>query len=596
MKPPTPSTAVPATSSSPSTSTGSRSWGSAAALASYAALASLYLLYLPHAEFVLDDWFQFLFYRIHQARGWAGEIEVVRILLQNRLYNTFQFDWLSFFVDSLLVWVTGYAPRLLFSIVLLIHITNAWLLYRLLRRLRIDSRLAYLAGACFLLTPFSHGPLFWFLGTPFYTQPPVFLFLYWLSLATTLAAGALTLRAALWQSLLIVLVLFAGGAPSFGLLLFGGAWMALCFFPRDRWRAAAQAIGTAWAVMGAAFVVYVSFISKAPPSHNQIRARYDFSRDFLINNWRKFYHYHLEGMSGFGPHAYYRVHASAGQILAAAFVVLIVALGAWLLRGSPESQPARRVIVFAAGMAVLAYAPLIYLIGGTLRHYYTVSPYFSLLLAALCWMLPGGRSGASRIAAGAALCGYFAMCTVAEIEQCWTPMSEHIQAVKAGLRRLRDLQPGEPVIIPRFPMILGTAPNFALISNWGQYMAEVVTGVPRVEFWREIVIERGHVRLFHRHALRDTTAAELAHAHVLVGPPEGPYVPRRYWAEPVGAPAGEPPADPPGSCQWLLHCLRDYDPCAAPPAPLAASDLAPLAGQVYYPRPFEHGNLAHLHY
>lgn len=535
---------------------------------SYALLASLYLLYLPHADLVLDDWFQFLFYRHHQANGWAGELEAASILIQNRLYNTFQLYWLNFWFDSLMAWVLGYAPRVFFAWAVLLHALNAGALCRLLLRLRVAPRLAYLGGACFLLLPTSHGPLFWFLGISYYRVAPFFLFLYLLSLVTTLERSSLTLRTGIWQSLLIVIILFTGGAPSFCLLLFAGSWMALCFVRRSKWKLAARPAVLNWAVVAMSLAIYVPFINRVPPSHEQLVARYDFSLDFFLKTLDRAFNTHRRGLSGFGPHAYYRLRAETGQVLAAALAGLVVFVVACLLparSGEDDSSSAGRAALFAAGMFILSYLPLAVLIGMTLRHYYTLSPYLSLFLIALCFLLPAAAGGFARIGLAALLCAYSAACTVAEIQQCWAPMSRNLQAVKDGLRRLRNLEPGDSVVIPGYPMVIGTAPNFALISApWDRSFAEQLTGVKGLQFWREIVIEKSRPRLFHRHYIRDTSLSELARAHVLPGPPEGPYVPPRFWAEPTG----------PG--QYRLHCLKDF-PCSGEPG------LASLQGVVQRP-------------
>ena len=521
---------------------------------SYLLLASVYLLYWPDAEFVLDDWFQFQFYSQHPL--W----EVLRTLLQNKLYSTFQLFWLSCWVDALAVKLLGYAPRVFFTLAVLVHVINAWLLCRLASRLRVNPVMAWLAGALFVLIPTAHGPLFWNLATGFYRLSLLLLLMYFISLVEN--------RPAWQQGLLAAAVLFTGGAIQFCLLLFGGPWLAVCLVPREKWKGAARSVGLCWAVMALGLAIYVPFINRIPPSQGQIQARYDFSRDFLVNNWRKFYAYHLPGMSSFGPHAFYRLRATAPQLLAAAGAALLVL---FLARRRPTETAGRapgRIALFAAGLMALAYGPLIYLIGGTLRHYYTLSPYLSLLLAALCWMLPSGRA-----VTGAVLAAYFAACTVAEIQQCWQPMSRQAQELKAGLRQLRNLVTGDPVVVPGTPGALGAAPNFTGASGpWDRRFAEVVIGVEDLEFWREIVIEKGRPRLFRQGAMRDTSVAELGRAHVLVGGRFGPYQVRRYWAGPDG-----------------LHCLKDV-PCTEPPPAGADHD------QVYFAKPFEHGNIDHLHY
>jgi hypothetical protein len=578
-----------ATSSLPATSTGSRRSGSSAVAAvplfSFILLAAVYFLYVRHADFVLDDWFQFLFYRQHQSSGIAGRLEVARVLLQNTLYHTFQLYWLSFLADSCLVWMVGYAPRLLFLLVIAEHLANVWLFYRLLLRLRLPPRLAYLAAAAFVLLPTSHGPLFWYLGTSFYVRPPIFLFLYLLSLIRSFERNTLPPRPAAWQALLVILILFSGGAPSFCLLLFAGLWMAACFFPRSNWKLAAKAAALNWAVTAISLAIYVPFINRIPPNHEQLAARYDFSLHFFLKTLDKAFNIHRRGLSGFGAHPYYRLLPESGQMLAAALVAAVVVIAASTLpAGSPASRApaAGRAALFAAGMLILGYLPLAFLIGLTLRHYYTLSPYLALFSVALCFLPSFEKSGFLPIAAAALLCAYSAACTAAEIQQCWVPMSRHLQAVKAGLRRLQNLEAGDLVVIPGFPLVTGTAPNFALISApWDRCFAEVVTGVKGLQFWREIVVEKGRLRLFHRHMMRDTSIAELGRAHVLSGDPGGPYTARRYWAEETA----------PG--QFRLHCLKD-SPCTAE-APAPGGSPADRS-DIYFPKPFEHGNVNHLHY
>ena len=518
------------------------------ALACYLLMASVYLLYWPHAEFVSDDWFQLGFYLSH------SEMSVVRTLMRNQLYGVFELSWLSRVVDSLIAAVFGYAPRLLFTLALAVHLTNAWLFYRLLVRLRVAERLALWAGAGYLVIPTAHNAVLWFVNNDFYHRPPLFLFVFLLSFVGTVEWGRLTWRTGAWQAFLLLTVLFLGGAPSFFLVLFSGPWMVLCFFPRDRWKPALRVTAFHAAVIVLCLVVYVRVISAVPSG---IGGRYDFSFLFLRRNLGLMAS-HLAGLSGLGSAAYH-LRPEVTQVVASLLAVLAVGLAG---RGLAEARPAWRAPVFAVGMITLAYAPLLFLVGATLRHYYTVSPYLALLLMSLCDRLP-----VRRVAAGL-LVAWFAAATVADIRQCWIPQSQHLQALKAGLRRLRNLEPGDLVVVPGTPWVIGTAQNFALIIDlWARNFAWHVTGVRDLQFWREIVIEQGRLRLYQRATMRDTGAAELTRAHVLLGPPQGPYQPARYWAEPVGP------------NRSLPHCLKD-NPCETPPADAPAE-------QTYIPKPFD---------
>lgn len=514
-------------------------------------LATPYLLYGPHAEFVSDDWFQLDSYRSYQARGWTGQWELVQVLVQNKLYGQFQLNWLVTVMDSLILWIVGYAPRFVFALAVAVHLVNAWLFYRLLTRLEVAGSVAFASGAVFLLVPTAHNVLFWALNTGFFRVPPLFLMLLWLSFVKALHTGLVGWKTALWQAALVVATLFSGGAPLFLLLLFGGPWIALCWFRREQWRLAARLTLAHWALVTAALAVYLRFGTAVPLAAG---ARYDFSYGFFVWNTRNF-RGHLFGLSGLAG-ASFEVRPEVAVLAAAILAALLVVVGVGRARDGQRWRPA----MFAAGLLALAGGPLLFLVGRTLRHYYTVSPFLALLVAAL---LPARRFTA------AAVCAWFAAGTVAEIRQCWIPQSRHVQALKAGLRSLRNLEPGDLVVVPGAPWVTGTAQNFVLTHNlWADRFARIIVGVPDLEFWREIVIEQGMIRLYHRHTMRTTSAEELARAHVLIGPPEGPYHPALSWAEPI----------PDGSRK--LHCLKD-DPCTSP------SGRAVPAASVYVAKPFD---------
>lgn len=487
-------------------------------LACFLLLASIYLLYWPHAELVSDDWFHLGFYLDRQARGWSGELEVVRTLMRNQLYGVYELSWLSRAVDSVVVWGFGYAPRLLFTLAVLVHAANAWLFYRLLIRLRVAGRLALWAAAAYLLIPTAHTAVLWFVNNGLYHRPPWLLFLFLLSFVGTVEAGRLVWRAALWEAFLLVAIFSMGGAPSFYLALFAGPWIVLCFFRRDQWKPALAATAYHWVVVIVWLVVYTRWINTPP---TDLAARYNFTFEFLRWNLGNMWG-HLVALTGL-TRAFYQLRPEPIQIGAAALAAGVVWLAA---RRMADARPDWRVPLFAAGMVVLASAPLWFLVGATLRHYYTVSPYLALLLVSLC-----ARLSLRQTVVGVVL-GWFAATVVADIRQCWAPQSRHLQALKAGLRHLKGLEPGDLVVVPGTPWVIGTAQNFALIIPlWWKNFAWHTTGVRDLEFWREVVIEQGRLRLYHRVTMRDTSPEELTRrTYVLLGPPQGPYLPARWWS------------------------------------------------------------------
>src|SRR4029077_14582902 len=85
-------------------------------------------------------------------------------------------------------------------------------------------------------------------------------------------------------------------------------------------------------VVGArVLVISVLFINRIPPSHEQLLARYDFSRDFFVRTLYRAFSTHRQGLSGFGAQAYYPLRAEPGQVAAGVSAALIVFAAACLL-------------------------------------------------------------------------------------------------------------------------------------------------------------------------------------------------------------------------------------------------------------------------
>ncbi|MBI3697930.1 MAG: hypothetical protein HY238_24240, partial [Acidobacteria bacterium] len=61
---------------------------SPAVLACYLLLASIYFLYAPHADFVIDDWYMFQHFEQARAGGWQAEWKFAGFLSVNGLWGT----------------------------------------------------------------------------------------------------------------------------------------------------------------------------------------------------------------------------------------------------------------------------------------------------------------------------------------------------------------------------------------------------------------------------------------------------------------------------------------------------------------------------
>lgn|GEM_PF-2016400 len=551
---------------------------------SFFLLALVYLFYWRNVEYVADDWLHLNFYLQAAGTGLRGHLHILRALLENRLYGGFQLFWVSQWLNCSLVWIFGYAPKIAFAAVLLLHAGNAWLFYALLRRLRAGTRMAYLAAAFAVLTPVAHGPLFWPVNCTFFVLPMFWLFLYLLQALRTYEAGKLTVRAAVLQSGLILLVLFSG-SPAAALLIASPLWLAICFFGRARLRAVLLVTVLNLAVVILAVGGYRWYLRslERPGGHE---ARFALTYEYGVAGLRMT-RAHLINLSGLTPHSYYRLSGiSSAALLAGLACGLLVLAVARRLPFADRQQSSSRLALFAAGMWVLAYAPIAFLNSKTLRHYYPFSFFLCLLLA-----LPAAWSAARRarllaLGWGALLCSYFALCTAAEIQQCWVPESLATQSLKPALRELDHLSPGDWIIAPGMPIVIGTAPHFSLaLEPGGQNFARYWTGVSGLRFAREIVVERGRLRFFHQAFMRDTSAEELAaRVHVIARSASGAYTVRRYVAV----------ERRPGLYEVLP--LKGFAALPGRESLATQAQLAPLEPEIYYAKPFVHGDIRYLHY
>ncbi|HYM09123.1 MAG TPA: hypothetical protein VEU62_00250 [Bryobacterales bacterium] len=547
------------------------------------ALASIYLLYFRHAQYVGDDWLHLNFYLHARHGGFWDHTRVLRMLAENRMYGGFQLFWLSQWMNCFLVWALGYAPRAAFALELLLHTASALLFYVLLRRLRVEAGLSYLAAACLVLIPAAHAPIFWPVNCSFYEWPLLWLLLYLLATLATIEAGRWTLPASLAQAALALLALFAG-SPEFLLLLAAPLWLALCFLERKKIRMAAAVTAGNGAVILGALALYRAYIQRLHTGSLHSQPRWIWSWDYFWFDLRGTGS-DLARFNGFSRNAYYQLARFWPLALGAAAGALVLFAARSLLQkpgrqpGEGAEQPAWRLGLFAAGMAALAYAPIALLIGKTLRHYYTLSPYLALLLA-----LPAGvgRRRFWGLVWGAAVCGYFAACTVAEIGQCWIPQARSLEAIIQPVAALNHVHPDDWIVVSAAPLQIGSAPPFALglepgPSNFGLYW----TGVSGLGFAREIVVGSGRLRVFQGYSTFDTSPHDLAQRFYVIAPDAtGRYTRCHYvaWEKEPG--------------RYELLPLKDAAPLDRAAELRSREELRGLEPDIYFAKTLEHRNVA----
>ncbi|MBI3694806.1 MAG: hypothetical protein HY238_08205 [Acidobacteria bacterium] len=527
----------------------------------YVLLASVYLIYAPHAEFLLDDWLVLGRYEPVREAGLAEQLRMLPTIVQNRFHNQFRFQFLSFGFAYVLFLVVGYSPKIVFVLFLLLHAACAEALRQALDRLGIGEGVAFLAGALFVLLPSTHGPLFWSHNCSYYLWSTFWFLLY----LRALAGGGSWRR----QALFLLLALFSGD-PIFCLLLAGAPLVA--WFLRSK--AAARSTLVAWTTVGTAAVAYALFINKAPMMQQGLGLRYQWTLGNLRSNFFAIFGTYRR-LTGLGSVTYYQLRPTWPTVAAA---VLAGAVTVWYLRGrTAGSRPLSRVLLLAAGLWVAAYGPIWFLKGHELRYDYVASLSIALALAVLVLAAP-----VARLALAGVVTAWLAVATVADIEQSWIPQSENLRAIGEKLRELKPVEPGDLIIVSHLPMWIGTAPHFAFLAGWASTpYAEHVTGVRRIEAACEIVDEGGKLRVFHYDRMRDLAPQEIARTWVLVQEERGHLGERRLLAQEVH----------PGG--YRLYALKGYTGPRFPPQEFSREQLAMAEGDIYFAHPFSHAKHEH---
>src|SRR5262249_40341878 len=89
----------------------------------YLLLASLYLFYLPHADFVVDDWFMLQNFEQARVQGPGAQWAMAGRLLSSMLWGTFRVHWLSLLSIFGIYRVVGLHPAFYFLLGVLLHTT-----------------------------------------------------------------------------------------------------------------------------------------------------------------------------------------------------------------------------------------------------------------------------------------------------------------------------------------------------------------------------------------------------------------------------------------------------------------------------------------
>ena len=540
--------------------------GRASVLICYLLLASLYLLYLPHVDFVLDDWYLVQKFEQARAHGLAGEWRLAVDLVRNQVWGVARIEGVSYLIVYGLYLLVGPHPWFYFLLGLAFHTLAAFLLYLALDRL-FFQHLSFLAGALFLLLPTVHNPLFWFPNCAKYLFAAFWFLLYFYLLSDTLHSGRFTARAAACQAVALLLALFSTDQP-FALLLFTAPWAALLWRRRAGYRAALLA----WTVLLTGAFIHFRWINTARLT-GSIGAKFQFTPAQLVGNLRAIGTDYLR-LAGLRDSYYHPAALGAAAILPLAGGVLTF----WCLRREPPCPtpptPLGRALLLGLGLWLAAYGPVLFLGWRELRYDYLPSIGLAIFLAALIGALLRPWPRNALPAAAGLLVAFSAATAVAEIRQCWIPMSRHVRSIETELRRLPHLAYHDNVVIAGTPMRLGTAPHFGMFNSYtSSPFVESVTGVWGLNAARDLLYDYGRLGLEHTDFFHEIHAGDLARTHLIACAPDLTCAPRTVLARHVG------------SGRYTLHPLKDYaGPALDPARTYSIGDLAPLRAQIYIAR------------
>jgi hypothetical protein len=541
--------------------------GRASVLLCYLLLASLYLLYLPYVNFVLDDWYMVQKFEQARAHGFAGEWRLAVDLVRNQVWGVARLQGLSFLSVYGLYLLAGQHPWFYFLLGLVFHTSTAFLLYVTLRRLAFNHQLAGLTGALFILLPTARNPLFWFPNCGQYLLAAFLFVLYLYALSDAVLAPRLTLRAAAFQVLVLVFAVFSTD-QLFALLLFAVAWMAFLWPSPAVWRSALLA----WVVAPTAAFFYFRVINIAHVA-GSIGAKFQFTPAQLVSNLRAIGTDYLR-LAGLHDPYYHPAALGAAALLPLAAGLVVF----WWLRREPPGPmlptPLSRALLLGLGLWLAAYGPVLFLGWRELRYDYLPSIGLAIFLAAVTAALLRPWPRTALPAAAGLLVALSAATAVAEIRQCWIPMSRHIRFIETELRRLPQLAYHDNVVIAGTPLRLGTAPHFGMFNSYTSTpFVETVTGVWGLNVARDLLYDYGRLGLEHTDFFHEIRPGDLAHTHLIACAPDLTCALRTLLARPLG------------SGRYELHSLKGYaGPALDPARAYSVGELAPLRAQLYIAR------------
>jgi len=535
-------------------------------LAVYASLSAVYLLYLPHAVPVLDDWTIIQLFSQARSGGPGHALRYLQLLVDNTWWGQFRLFWASFVPVYALAAVADFAGWPYFLLCWTAHLLTAVLLGRTVSLLSSDQRVGLVCGAVYAVFPPANQVLFWPL--PNYYLSALAL-AWWFYLTWRKLAVQQDFRYRWTDAALLVVVLFTGEQilAALVLLLPLSYWL---FGDRSQWRRAGQFWLIHAATMMALAGAYTLWINRVPVVASGFQSRYGAGSGWTLYPAAQ----RLLASLGLNPAlAEWRPEWRLDAALAA-LIGLALAAFLWGLRGlepSMNRRAAAKLLAWSSAAAVLAFLPVAPLPGIEWRYLYVPSLFLVPAGVALLWLL--GRRWGTTLAGLTLLYGL--ALTYHEMRQCWMPQSRVARAMLQAARGAGKIHDREAVIFARAPHNLGPAPSFLAGASWSlKGMLAHVTRAAGVEGARELLVnERGEMALYRPDSLLPFRREDFARLRVFERQPDGRFAPRSLVALPA---AGD---------RFELVPLATFSNETAPPGHnLTREEMEklPIFGQVYF--------------
>ncbi len=532
-----------------------------------AVVGTAYLIYLPHATPILDDWI----YLSHFQQAWKGpasqQLDFVRHLMDNTWLAQFRIFWASVLPVFALSRLAGFAGWPYFLLAWIVHLLTAVLMAQTIS-IFSDRWTGFTAACLYAVFPAANNPRFWLVSTSFYYFQSLCL-AAWLYRVTkrTLVDDDFRFR---WPDLALLLVALFSGEQILAALLLLPPLTFVLFGRRVNWRRFLVFWLLQAAISAALLGPYVIWINRMPLARG-------FENRFgsgSLDLWTALRH--LAGALGFHPvfagwRAEWRLDLTLAALAVAAAIAFLA--GARRSNGLPLARTAAaKLLLWSFAGLVLAYLPVARLNSFEWRYLYVPSLFLApAVAAALSWMPQLLRTSLALLTILYALSqSYF------ETRQCWIPQSRIARGVVEAVTQAPPFAEHDVVIVSGAPIVRGVAADFITGASWSlQSMLEHYTRAGHIQGARDLAVnERGDLILHRRDSLVHFARSDLHHLRVFVRDAQDRFQPKPLLALPV---TGD---------RFEIYPLRPFPAAALPAAPLTLDELKkrPDFDRIYFAR------------